>query len=586
MAGTRGRSDRTRLSAVVVVALLALVGLGALVADRQTAIGSLANAAVRRIRTSVGPSTEAHAPPPAQVRLQVDTRRTLRAISPLIYGVSVAGADQLAATGAHLNRWGGNPNTRYNWTLGMAWNAARDWEFRNFGGKAAAPSASADSFIDTDRSLSVQSVITIPAIGWVASNGDAETQSVNVPLAGGPPLATQSDAIAGYDPAANRAATSVRSVARKGAPFADPPDPTAKVVYQDEWVNHLVRRFGRADTGGVGWYAVDNEADLWSVTHTDVHPVEPGYDDMLAGFVEYATAIKDVDPTAQVLGPVVSGWTAYMYSARDRGPDNFRTHADRAAHGDVAFLPWWLGQVRQYDQRVGRRTLDALDVHYYPQAAGVYSSANDPATQALRLRSTRSLWDPGYVDESWIAEPVNLIPRLRQWIDQYYPGTRLAINEWNWGADQTMNGALAIADVLGIFGREGVDMAAYWVVPPPGSAGAFAFAMYTNYDGLSHGFGDQALSAASDHPDDVAVYGSRDSATGDVIILAVNQRPDSDLPVTVSLDDSEVSGQALVYIYSAKQPDAVEVHEPITMNAGSLSTRLPAASITVMRLAP
>jgi Glycoside hydrolase family 44 len=567
------------------VMLLVAVGLGVLIVDRQTSLGSLANAAVRRVASRVGGTAPAQSPPPAQVSLQVETRRTLRAISPLIYGISVAGAGQLVATGAHLNRWGGDPNTRYNWALGSAWNAARDWEFRNYGGPPGAPSASADAFVDLNRSLGVQSVITIPAIGWVARNGDTETQSVDVPGAGGPPLAGQPDAIAGYDPGANRAVTSVRSVARKGVPFVDPPDPSAAQVSQDEWVNHLVRRYGRADAGGVGSYVIDNEPDLWSETHTDVHPVEPGYDDMLASFVEYATAIKDVDSTAQVLGPALSGWTAYLYSARDRGTDNFRTHADRLAHGDMAFLPWWLDQVRQHDEFVGRRTLDALDVHYYPQALGVYSSADDPATQALRLRSTRALWDPCYVDESWIAEPVRLIPRLREWIDQYYPGTRLAINEWNWGADQTLNGALAIADVLGIFGREGVDMAAYWVAPASGSAGAFAFAMYTNYDGHGHGFGDQALLATSDHPDDVAVYASRDSKTGDLLILAVNQRSDADLPITLNLDEPAVSGVADVYAYSAQRPDAIETREPLAVNAGALSTRLPAASITLLRLA-
>ena len=31
-----------------------------------------------------------------------------------------------------------------------------------------------------------------------------------------------------------------------------------------------------------------------------------------------------------------------------------------------------------------------------------FGNGNDPATNALRLRSTRALWDPSYVDESWI----------------------------------------------------------------------------------------------------------------------------------------------------------------------------------------
>ena len=51
-----------------------------------------------------------------------------------------------------------------------------------------------------------------------------------------------------------------------------------------------------------------------------------------------------------------------------------------------------------------------------------------------RLRSTRSLWDPDYVDESWIATPIEFIPRIERIIDDSYPDTPLFISEWNFGA--------------------------------------------------------------------------------------------------------------------------------------------------------
>ena len=87
---------------------------------------------------------------------------------------------------------------------------------------------------------------------------------------------------------------SVRSLARQPQPGTRPED--SSTVYQDAWVRHLVERFGSAMEGGVAFYAIDNEPDLWPVTHTDVHPVQPSYDDMLNTYVEYADAIKDVDP--------------------------------------------------------------------------------------------------------------------------------------------------------------------------------------------------------------------------------------------------------------------------------------------------
>jgi len=567
----------------IIMVLGVVVGTAVL---RSSSLTDVSTAVRRRLVHQQQPATWRESTPPHDVLLQVDVNRVLRPISPLIYGVAAASADELAATGATLNRWGGNPNSRYNWQNGSAWNAARDWEFRNYGadnGKGAAPSLAADEFVATNQAHGATSLITVPALGWVANSGSNALASVGVPAEGGPPIGDRSSgAILGYDPSFNRQTTSVRSLPRTDALASDPPDLKDGAVLQDEWVSHLVHRFGPADTDGVRFYAIDNEPDLWSVTHTDVHPVEPDYNEELTTFLDYGDAIKDVDPAAQILGPALSGWTAMFYSARDRGTDKYRTHADRLAHGDMPFLPWWLDQVRQHDQLVGRRTLDVLDVHSYPQAAGVFAGATDEATNRVRLRSTRSLWDPSYIDESWIADSIQLIPRLRGWIDQYYPGTKLAIGEWNWGADTTMNGAVAIADMLGIFGHEGVDVAAYWTSPHPGSPGAEAFLMYTNYDGRGSGFGDLALAAASSSPDDVAVFASRDSASGDTLVMVINQRPDIALATTVQLSGVGAT-VAQIYRLDATAPH-LQDEGLVETRPGGLDLVVPPESITLVRI--
>ena len=80
--------------------------------------------------------------------------------------------------------------------------------------------------------------------------------------------------------------------------------------------------------------------------------------------------------------------------------------------------------------------------------------------QLRRNRSTRSLWDPAYTDETWINDKVQLIPRLRNWVNTYYyAGTPIGITEYNWGAENHINGATTQADIYGIFGREGLDLA-------------------------------------------------------------------------------------------------------------------------------
>src|SRR5262249_58029958 len=150
---------------------------------------------------------------------------------------------------------------------------------------------------------------------------------------------------------------------------------------------------------------------------------------------ESEAMVNRVTPPARVRGPAVSGGTSYSYSELDRGSDKSAPHADRARHGDQPFLPWWLQQVARADARRGSRTLDVLDVHYYPQGTGVYSAAADPATQERRVRSVRSLYDPSYQDESWIADRLMLLPRLEQWIAESHPGTGLAITEYNFGGE-------------------------------------------------------------------------------------------------------------------------------------------------------
>ena len=520
-------------------------------------------------------------PPPVDVSgrtvVRVDAGAAGRSISPYVYGVSNADPATLSALGATVNRWGGDNSTRYNWVNGHAWNAARDWEFRN--GNYGTPSGSAaDGFVAGTLRTGAVPLMTVPAIGWVARNDDNGTRSVGVPGHGGPPEAAGSDAIPGYDPAANRARTSVPSAATRPAGAMETAAAGA-TVYQDEWVSHLAGRFGPAPKG-VPFYAIDNEPDLWSEMHTDVRPVQMSYDDMLRVYEEYATAVKARDPGARLFGPDLSGWTGYWYSALDRGPDNFASHADRTAHGGEAFLPWWLRQVAAADRRHGGRSLDYVDVHYYPQGPAVFSNQADPATQALRVRSVRSLWDGSYGDESWIGTQVDLLPRLRAWIDQNYPGTRLAITEYSWGGEKDLSGAVALAEVLGVFGREGVDVACYWMFPPPGSPAGAAFRLYRNYDGQGATFGEVSLPARSDHPG-IAAYAARHARSGEVDVVLVNESPGQ--TGTVHLD---LAGRRYRATDSYSVADTTGQIRHARLDTTGSDLRLPPSSATLVRLVP
>jgi hypothetical protein len=237
--------------------------------------------------------------------------------------------------------------------------------------------------------------------------------------------------------------------------------------------------------------------------------------------------------------------------------------------------------MKRFENMNDVRILDYLDLHYYPQASGVaLSPAGSEGTQDLRLRSTRSLWDPTYVDESWIGEPVQLISRMRNWVNQYYPDTKLAITEYNWGALDHINGALAQADVLGIFGREGLDLATLWQSPALDEPGSFAFRMYRNYDGQGGEFGDQRLTVISSDQDSLSIYGARRSSDGALTLMIINK---SDAPLISPLQlYGQNGGTAEVFQYSEANLQAIQQLPNSTISNGALTLTYPANSITLL----
>ena len=93
-----------------------------------------------------------------------------------------------------------------------------------------------------------------------------------------------------------------------------------------------------------------------------------------------------------------------------------------------------------------------------------------------------------------------------------YPGIRTAITEYNWGGLEDINGALAHADVLGIFGRQGLDLATMWGPPDADQPGSFAFRVYRNYDGMGGSFGETSVKAESEDSDKISVLRPREAS--------------------------------------------------------------------------
>jgi hypothetical protein len=253
--------------------------------------------------------------------------------------------------------------------------------------------------------------------------------------------------------------------------------------------------------------------------------------------------------------------------------------------------------MKEAEAKGGRRLVDYLDLHWYPEASGggariVFDSAPTDATklaayQEARLQAPRSLWDPSYKESSWIVSnlkaPIQLIPRIREKIASKYPGTKLAFTEWNYGGANDITGAIATADALGIFGREHVDMAHVWLLS---SKEPFTFAgirAFRNYDGRSGEFGDIGIAATNSDPVTTSVYASLSSSNPSrVIVVAINKKSDASVTAGIRLAHPASLATAKVYQLAGSKPEIAPAAPLAATTQNAFTYVMPARSVSVL----
>ncbi len=360
---------------------------------------------------------------------------------------------------------------------------------------------------------------------------------------------------------------------------------TYTLAHQTNWIDHMITRWGNAAAGGLRYYSLDNEPSLWSFDHWDVHPNGATYDEVWGKMRDFGVAIRTRDANAVITGPEEWGWSGYFESGLDQEAGS----VDYATHGNTPYIDWLLQQAKAYHDANGVRILDVLTVHFYPQGVGEFGEPQSVSlvTRELRNRSTRSLWDPAYVNESWIGGAgidggvVKLIPRLKKWVADFYPGTKIGITEYNWGAEDHINGATAQADVLGIFGREGLDIAVRWKSPDPAGHVYKAFKIYRNYDGAQSRFGDISVSTGGPNPDVVAAFGALRSTDSALTIMLVDKTVGAK-PATVNLQNFVPYRGAAAQRRQLDSGNAITLLANVALAGNSLSLTLPGESIPLL----
>ena len=575
---------------------------------QDTTVTGTANVTLTQLPPSLGPG------------LSVDAGSVTHAINPYIYGMN---AFQLAGTAAAqgriaIDRWGGDATSRYNYKLDVT-SSASDWYFENHTGTTGQQDTGAfNQQVQSDLAIGARTIGTVPVNGWVARDGTScsfPKSTYASQFAFDPYNANCGD---GLYPQGTNGCTDAKGCNITGVQ----PTATSAAVdasWTQAWVTYLVSKFGTAATGGVAVYDLDNEPTWWDAVHRDVHPAAFTYDEVTNNGIAHALAIKTADPTAEVSGPVMDFWWAYFYSKKDieNGWTNggpcwapWSNPVDRNAHGGVPLIEYYLQQFAAYEKAHGTRLLDYLDLHTYFAADNLaFSTAGDTLTQEIRLDSTRVFWDPTYTDPNfpqpnyptdanYVAPPncntppqaPQVIRMMKQWVGRDYPGTKLAITEYNWGGQEHINGALAQADILGIFGREGLDIGTLWGAPDPSTQlpGLMAFEIFRNYDGAGAAFGDESLNSLSADQGKLSAYAALRSKDNVLTIVVINKTY-ADFNSTLTLNNFSASGPAQPFLYSNANLKAIVAQPSVSVTApsggstaSSLSATFPAQSITLL----
>ncbi|MCL2178686.1 MAG: glycoside hydrolase family 44 protein [Cystobacterineae bacterium] len=520
----------------------------------------------------INPTAEAKPLPTPSLSVDCQTKTT--PISPFIYGVAFdpqrANDDTAYHLGATTRRWGGNLSSRFNWKLGNAWNTASDWYFRNVN-YTGNPRWHYNDFLKQQRQWKMQTALSIPMLGWVAK----DTVSAGFPKKQFP----NQQAFEPQHPQFGNGVGLNGKPLKPGSPLLT--STPAPPEMMGEWVKTLQKEDAAKGHGrSIHLYFLDNEPNLWNQTHRDIYPEPLSYDALLEKTIATIRAIRKADPQALIAGPCEWGWTNFFWSAKDIAEGGPLLAPDRRAHGGEPLVPWYLKKLYEHQQTTGEHMLDVLDLHHYPQGQGVgigEEGGTDAQTNALRLRMTRSLWDATYKEESWVNEKMHLIPRMRAWVAQNYPGLKLSIGEYNFGAENHPSGGLAQAEALGRFAQEGLDYAFAWYYPKKSSAAAQAFRAFRNYDGKGAQFLDNFVPSTA--PAEVSVFVSSNTAKNKLVWVVLNLSASKPQTLALSLKNCRPIKQQRHFI---TRFDAAGLVETSAKPADTL--HLPPFSLAVVEL--
>jgi len=606
-------------------------------------------------------------PVTGDVTVAVDSSSGTMPISPWIFGLNAVSQGDYATPAIEkyipATRLGGNATTAYNWEINY-YNAGADFGFTtgHFGNGPAAGSGPGGIVASTVKSvygrantMGNAALITIPVVGYAPGTLDGADYT--------PPTIASRNA-AGVPVINNGTGWRYEQAYRTGdathALATATPDLTDTYVYQDDFLTWFKSKFPGHETSATEpiFFEMDNEPDDWGAVQQEVRGwvsaascpdysggsgcALTGFDELINKTIPYARTVKDVmGQQSLVFGPAMAGWYGDQILGYDAGTSP-PANPDGTNYG--MYLDYYLQKMKAAEATYGKRILDVLDVHMYPDSND--STIDDSASQTAavidtREQSPRMFWDPSFYMSSWIetndAIPVGspntgcvetatdltncarqFIPRFQQMIARSYPGTKLAFTEWNWNRGDDMSNAIATADTLGIFARHGLFFSTMFPTNsgPGYSCTLKAYGAFVSYDGAGAHVGATYIPTTPTDPsrpaysagagatfgsghafppmkkERITAYATFDPATPqNVKIVAINKdQTSASLDVGFAVKHTSAFGhydawQVSGGVGSCAGPVQVAANVPITA-VNAFNASLPKQSITVFVLKP
>lgn len=485
-------------------------------------------------------------------------------ISPYIYGVNDYGnSDNYRNVTVNALRQGGNRYTGYNWETNYS-NAGEDWHNSsdtNIGDDTDGAGSAVRKFSkrSTDYNIPYK-MTTLQMAGYVSAD--------------------KAGSVSDTEKAPSSRWNEVKF--RKDGELSLTPDLTDNAVYMDEYVNFIVKTLGDSNTStGMQGYSLDNEPVLWNDTHPYLHPEEVSNNELVSKSIELASVVKEIDPDADVFGPAFWG---VLPCINGSSGDNYTDPEWTAVKDQYSwYLDYYLKQMADAEKEHGKRLLDVVDVHYYAQ---------DCSTDDARLQAARSLYDENYTENSWLGQYFSdylpFLPKINESINKYYPGTKIAVSEYNLGdlsnekdTGKLVSSAIAETEALGAFADNGVYLATYWGTLSNCPYVESAINLYTNYDGEGAAFGDTLVEASTEDISKATAYaaidGNNDSG---VTVVVSNKDSEKTENAVISLEGTDTNYKSAV-VYAITQDSSeiriIDVQNDLTGN--SFTVELPPMSV-------